>query len=45
MTTFSQLTVSTDGYLAGPGPSLEEPLGRGGMALHDWAFRLRAWRE
>jgi dihydrofolate reductase len=43
-TTYAQLSVSTDGYLAGPDPSLEEPLGRGGMQLHDWVFGLRAWR-
>ena len=43
-TIYAQLSVSTDGYLAGPDPTLEEPLGRGGMQLHDWAFRLRAWR-
>jgi dihydrofolate reductase len=44
MTTYAQLSVSTDGYLAGPDPTLEEPLGRGGMQLHEWVFRLRAWR-
>jgi dihydrofolate reductase len=44
-TTYAQLSVSLDGYLAGPDPSLEEPLGQGGMQLHDWVFRLRAWRE
>jgi dihydrofolate reductase len=45
MTTYAQLSISTDGYLAGPHPTIEDPLGRGGMQLHDWAFRLRAWRE
>jgi dihydrofolate reductase len=39
------ITVSLDGFLAGPDPSLEEPLGRGGMQLHEWAFELAAWRE
>jgi dihydrofolate reductase len=39
------ITVSLDGYLAGPNPSLEEPLGRGGMRLHEWAFELAAWRS
>src|SRR5436190_9654694 len=38
------ITVSLDGFLAGPDPSVEEPLGRGGMQLHDWAFELAAWR-
>jgi len=45
MTTYAQLSVSMDGYLAGPDPTVEEPLGRGGMQLHEWVFRLRAWRE
>jgi dihydrofolate reductase len=44
MTTYAQISVSTDGFMTGPAPSLEEPLGTGGMQLHDWAFRLRAWR-
>ena len=30
MRTFADISVSLDGYLAGPAPSLEEPLGRGG---------------
>jgi len=44
MTIYAQISISTDGYLAGPEPSIEDPLGRGGMQLHEWAFRLRAWR-
>ncbi len=38
------ITASLDGFVAGPNPTLEEPLGVGGMHLHDWAFPLRAWR-
>jgi dihydrofolate reductase len=38
------LTVSLDGYVAGPGQSLEHPLGRGGERLHDWAFATRTFR-
>jgi len=45
MTTYAQISISTDGFMTGPEPSVEEPLGAGGMQLHDWAFRLRAWRE
>src|SRR3954449_6050783 len=41
----SDLSVSLDGYVAGPGPSLEEPLGKGGEQLHQWAFAATAWRE
>lgn len=45
MTTYAQSSVSRDGFSAGPDPSLEDPLGRGGMQLHEWVVRLRAWRE
>jgi len=38
------ITMSLDGYVAGPDQSLEEPLGQGGMRLHDWAVELAAWR-
>ncbi|HAX82818.1 MAG TPA: deaminase [Actinobacteria bacterium] len=38
------LTVSLDGYVAGPGQSLEYPLGRGSERLHDWAFATRTFR-
>jgi len=40
-----QISISADGYLAGPNQSEEHPLGEGGMALHEWVFKLRAWRE
>jgi dihydrofolate reductase len=33
--------MSIDGYGAGPHQSLEHPLGIGGLALHDWAFKTR----
>lgn len=36
--------VSIDGYGAGPDQSLEHPLGRGGLALHDWMFATRTFR-
>jgi dihydrofolate reductase len=38
-------SVSLDGYGAGPEQSLDNPLGRGGMALHDWAFATRTFRQ
>jgi dihydrofolate reductase len=43
--TFADISVSLDGFVAGPAPSLEEPLGRGGEQLHGWVFRLAAWRQ
>ncbi len=44
-TVFAEISMSLDGYVAGPSPTLEEPLGRGGDRLHEWAFKLRAFRE
>jgi dihydrofolate reductase len=39
------IAISTDGYVAGPNQSQENPLGEGGEALHDWFVELKAWRE
>jgi dihydrofolate reductase len=39
------ITTSLDGFVAGPNISMDDPLGEGGEALHEWALRLRAWRE
>jgi dihydrofolate reductase len=36
--------MSLDGYTAGPDQSVENPLGIGGMRLHEWVFPLAAWR-
>jgi dihydrofolate reductase len=41
----AQISVSLDGYVAGPNQSKENPLGEGGEQLHDWAVELKAWRE
>jgi hypothetical protein len=38
------ISMSLDGYVAGPDQSLENPLGVGGMRLHEWAFELGSWR-
>jgi dihydrofolate reductase len=40
-----QMSMSLDGYVAGPNQSLDQPLGEGGMALHEWAFATRSFRE
>ena len=34
--TSAHMSISLDGFVAGPAQSLEAPLGRGGMALHTW---------
>ncbi len=39
------IAVSLDGFVAGPGRSEENPLGIGGMDLHEWVFGLEAWRK
>ena len=38
------MTMSLDGYVAGPGQSLDNPLGEGGGGLHAWAFATRSFR-
>ena len=40
-----EIAISLDGYVAGPNQSEENPLGEGGMALHEWVLELEAWRE
>jgi dihydrofolate reductase len=37
-------SVSLDGYAAGPGQDLDNPLGVGGMALHQWVFPTRTFQ-
>lgn len=37
--------ISLDGYGAGPDQSLEEPLGKGGEALHDWFVVTRTFQQ
>jgi len=39
------ISISLDGFVAGPNPSLEHPLGEGGDLLHEWAFGATSWRE
>src|SRR3954463_5295326 len=40
-----QLSISLDGYAAGPNQSLENPIGEGGMRLHQWVLKTDTWRE
>ncbi|MBA2643327.1 MAG: dihydrofolate reductase family protein [Actinobacteria bacterium] len=39
------ISTSLDGFVAGPNPTLGEPLGRGGERLHEWVFELASFRE
>jgi dihydrofolate reductase len=40
-----QISVSLDGFVAGPDQSVEDPLGRGGERLHEWAVVTESWRR
>jgi dihydrofolate reductase len=39
------ITISLDGFVAGPNQSQENPLGEGGELLHEWLVALAAWRR
>jgi dihydrofolate reductase len=39
-----KISMSLDGFVAGPSQNVDNPLGIGGMRLHEWVFPLRAWR-
>ncbi len=41
----AHISVSLDGYVAGPNQTQEDPLGEGGERLHDWLVVLKSWRE
>jgi dihydrofolate reductase len=38
------ISISLDGYAAGPNQSLENPIGEGGMRLHEWVVATHGWR-
>lgn len=40
-----KISMSLDGFIAGPHQSVENPLGIGGGRLHEWAFQLAAFRQ
>lgn len=39
------VTLSLDGYAAGPDQSLQDPIGVGGHRLHEWLFATRTFRQ
>jgi dihydrofolate reductase len=45
MGTIVEISMSLDGFVAGPNPSLEHPLGEGGERLHEWVVGLEAFKE
>jgi dihydrofolate reductase len=40
-----RISMSLDGFVAGPSQSVDNPLGIGGERLHEWVLPLAAWRE
>ena len=40
----AHISISLDGYVAGPNQSMENPLGEGGEELHEWLVALKSWR-
>ena len=41
----AQISVSVDGYAAGPNQSTEHPLGERGEKLHEWALETETWQR
>jgi dihydrofolate reductase len=39
------ISMSLDGFIAGPNRTTEAPLGEGGMQLHEWVFGLASWMK
>ena len=44
-TTFLDISMSLDGFVAGRDPRPDQPLGDGGEQLHEWGYDLEAWRR
>lgn len=42
---FVDITMSLDGFIAGPNDGPDNGLGEGGEQLHEWVFDLATWRE
>jgi dihydrofolate reductase len=40
-----QISVSLDGFVAGPNQTLDNPLGEGGERLHEWVVATESWRR
>jgi dihydrofolate reductase len=42
---YVDITMSLDGFIAGPNDGPEQGLGEGGERLHEWVYGLASWRE
>ncbi len=41
----AELSMSLDGFIAGPNAGVGNPLGDDGERLHEWVYELASWRE
>jgi dihydrofolate reductase len=41
----ADITMTLDGFVAGPDDGVEKPLGEGGERIHQWLYDSTAWRE
>jgi dihydrofolate reductase len=41
----SHISISLDGFVAGPDQNLDNPIGVDGMRLHQWLFATDAWNQ
>lgn len=39
------ISISLDGFVAGPNQSVKNPIGEGGLRLHQWVFETASWHE
>lgn len=42
---FFDVGITIDGYIAGPNRRPDNPLGDGGLSIHDWMFKQKSFRE
>ncbi len=41
----ADITMTLDGFIAGPNDGVEKPLGEGGERIHQWLYDSTTWRE
>ena len=41
----ADITMTLDGFIAGPDDGVEKPLGEGGERIHQWLYDSSSWRE
>jgi len=41
----ADITMTLDGFVAGPNDGIENPLGEGGDRIHQWLYDSASWRE